>query len=456
MIYTLKEITDKYLNENDLTFRNDGTPNWKLMASIISTYFSNNNQVIPVNLTGEYVRGRWRKIKNNSRLPKLQREKKKTFDIVQPQVKNELFIKYEYKENRKANGEVEITDSVDKKLTDDEIFERYGRNKNDWRISMVWFKENNTGYKLSVCFVPIHKIQEKSVDYKRAFEDFLNSLNIKVLNRPKIEIPKINKNNKKHCLYLPIFDAHIGKLAHKSTSGDDYDLDIAIQRYKDAIQNLVWSAYSSYNFEEICLVTGSDLLHVDSKTNQTTAGTPQDADSRFEKVYEKTLSLLVETVDFLKSLAPVKLIIVRGNHAEHLEYTVGVALKWLYKNDKEVSVDAEAFLRKYYQYGNTGIMITHGDKEKHDNLPLIFATENKQLWANTEYHQIHLGHLHTDKKKIFLTSNEHSGCQVSIFPSLSGDDYWHSGKGYNLNQKRAVAIVFDKELGEVAKLNYTV
>ena len=131
MIYTLKEITDKYLNENDLTFRNDGTPNWKLMASIISTYFSNNNQVIPVNLTGEYVRGRWRKIKNNSRLPKLQREKKKTFDIVQPQVKNELFIKYEYKENRKANGEVEITDSVDKKLTDDEIFERYGRNKND-------------------------------------------------------------------------------------------------------------------------------------------------------------------------------------------------------------------------------------------------------------------------------------------------------------------------------------
>jgi hypothetical protein len=87
---------------------------------------------------------------------------------------------------------------------------------------------------------------------------------------------------------------------------------------------------------------------------------------------------------------------------------------------------------------------------------LIFATENKELWAATDYHQIHLGHLHTDRKKVFLTSNEYSGCQVSIFPSLSGDDYWHSGKGYNLNQKRAVAIIYDKEVGEVAKLNYVI
>ena len=434
-----KDLIDEYLKNN---YSNISTAKSRVDFRWADIANSLEKECKLQDVDPEYVRGRWRKIF------------KPVTSTISATIPNSQVV-YDYKEDR-IKGTAELKVQVDEKLSDDEIFQKYNVNKEQFKISQVWYKDKSSGgYIMSVLFTAL-KGKEEAINYKKTFEDFINSLNIKVLNRTKIEIPKPYAKGKKHCLYLPIFDAHIGKLAHKSTSGDDYDLDIAINRYKDAIKNLVLSATASYDFDEVCLVTGSDLLHVDSKANETTSGTPQDADSRFEKVYEKTLSLLVETVDFLKSLAPVKLIIVRGNHAEHLEYTLGVTLKWLYKDDKEVEVDAEAFLRKYYQYGNTGVMICHGDKEKHDNLPLIFATENKKLWAETEYHQIHLGHLHTDKKKVFLTSNEYSGCQVSIFPSLSGDDYWHAGKGYNLNNKRAVAIVFDKEKGEVAKLNYTV
>jgi len=430
----LKETVDKYLLKNYTTIdlaKELPDFRWKDVADKIGK-----------NIAGEYCRNRWRKINNNKNVSS------------PPTISSQKFNYYSGKED-KNTGIKEFTFTADNIPSDQEIIEHFKIDTVKYRINQIYHK-TSFGGKYAITVSLLANKPEFAVDYKKEFEEFVKNLNISVLNRPKIEFPKIHHKGKKHCLYLPIFDAHIGKLAHKSTSGDDYDLNIAIERYKAAIQNLVNSAYSSYDFDEICLVTGSDLLHVDSKKNETTSGTPQDSDSRFEKVYEKTLALLVETIDFLSSLAPVKVIMVRGNHAEHLEYTLGVSLKWLYRNSKNITVDAEAFLRKYYKYGNTGILICHGDKEKHDNLPLIFATENKQLWADTEYHQIHLGHLHTDRKKVFLTSNEYSGCQVSIFPSLSGDDYWHSGKGYNLNKKRAVAMIYDKELGEIAKLNYVI
>lgn len=430
----LKQQVDKYLLENYETInvaKETPTFRWKEVADKIGK-----------SIGSEYCRNRWRKITGNKTV------------TIPPIISSQKFSYTSGKED-KNSGTKEFTFTADNIPSDQEIIDHFKIDTIKYRINQIYHK-TSFGGKYAITVSLLSNKPEFAVDYKKEFQDFLDKLNLSVLNRPKFEFPKHNKKDKKHCLYLPIFDAHIGKLAHKSTSGDDYDLDIAIERYKEAIQNLVSSAYSSYHFDEICLVTGSDLLHVDSKKNETTSGTPQDADSRFEKVYEKTLALLVETIDFLSSLASVKVIMVRGNHAEHLEYTLGVSLKWLYRSDQNVIVDAEPFLRKYYKYGNTGILISHGDKEKHDNLPLIFATENKELWASTEYHQIHLGHLHTDRKKVFLTSNEYSGCQVSIFPSLSGDDYWHSGKGYNLNQKRAVAIIYDKEVGEVAKLNYVI
>lgn len=447
----LKETVDKYLLENRQVIEEAKVINGFRWQTIADNLHGKTGYVVD----GEYLRNRWRKVTakkyaiwRDRVLDELEEKGKKEFTT-------NSNVKYQYVSGKQDDTSKEFTFTADNIPTQEEIIEHFNIDTVKFRINQIYHK-TSFGGKYAITVSLLANKPEFSVDYKKEFEEFIKNLNISVLNRPKVEFPKIHHKGKKHCLYLPIFDAHIGKLAHKSTSGDDYDLNIAIERYKTAIQNLVNSAYSSYDFNEICLVTGSDLLHVDSKKNETTSGTPQDSDSRFEKVYEKTLSLLVETIDFLSSLAPVKVIMVRGNHAEHLEYTLGVSLKWLYRNSKNITVDAEAFLRKYYQYGNTGILICHGDKEKHDNLPLIFATENKELWASTDYHQIHLGHLHTDRKKVFLTSNEYSGCQVSIFPSLSGDDYWHSGKGYNLNQKRAVAIIYDKELGEIAKLNYVI
>jgi hypothetical protein len=282
----LKQQVDKYLLENYETInvaKETPTFRWKEVADKIGK-----------SIGSEYCRNRWRKITGNKTV------------TIPPTVSPEKFSYTSGKED-KNSGTKEFTFTADNIPSDQEIIDHFKIDTIKYRINQIYHK-TSFGGKYAITVSLLSNKPEFAVDYKKEFQDFLDKLNLSVLNRPKFEFPKHNKKDKKHCLYLPIFDAHIGKLAHKSTSGDDYDLDIAIERYKEAIQNLVSSAYSSYHFDEICLVTGSDLLHVDSKKNETTSGTPQDADSRFEKVYEKTLALLVETIDFLSSLASVKVI----------------------------------------------------------------------------------------------------------------------------------------------------
>lgn len=430
----LKETVDKYLLENYTTIdiaKELPDFRWKDVADKIGK-----------NIAGEYCRGRWRKIN-------------KTKNVSSPPTVSSQKFTYSSGKEDKNTGTKEWTFTASNIPTEEEIISHFNIDTTKWKIVNIYHKTSFGGSYSITVQTNLLKL-EQSIDYKSSIENIINDLNISVLNRPKLEIPQNPNKEKRYCLYLPIFDLHAGKLAHRDSSGDDYDLKIALQRYRDAVKNLVWSAFASYNFEKICIVLGQDLLHVDNRQNLTSGGTPQDADTRFEKMYEEVTKMLIEVIDFLVSFAPVDAIIVRGNHAEHLEYTLGVTLKYVFSKHKEVNIDASASLRKYYKYGATGIMLSHGDKEKHDSLPLIFATENKELWANTEYHQIHLGHLHTTRTKVFLSTNEYSGCQVSIYPSLSGDDFWHTGKGFNLNKKRAIAVIYDRDKGEVAKLNYCI
>lgn len=249
----------------------------------------------------------------------------------------------------------------------------------------------------------------------------------------------------KYLLEIALPDVHFGKLSHHDETGEDYDLKIAEQRFKSAIIKLL-AEVKHKRIERILFPIGNDLINVDNKNNTTTAGTPQDTDSRFYKIIKTVRRVLVEVINDLSLIAPVDVVIVPGNHDETMSFLMGEILDAFYYGNDRVNIDCRPTLRKYYQYGTVGIQLTHGDQEKHHDLGQIFATERAKLWADTYYRYCQLGHFHKAKKIEYVSVDEYQGFQVQVLPSLSGRDNWHNKKGY-MSMKAAKAFLFHETEG---------
>lgn len=251
---------------------------------------------------------------------------------------------------------------------------------------------------------------------------------------------------------LDFFDLHLGKRSWEEETGENYDLDIAVKRCKFALEKLI-SRIDCSKVERILLPTGNDMCHVDNKMGTTTAGTPVDADSRFGLMFKTAKELVIDTITRLSSIAPVDVVIVPGNHCEATIFTLGEVLSAWYRDDSRVTVNNSPKLRKYYQYGTSMIMLTHGDKEKHQELGLIAAHEESKMWSDTKFREVHLGHFHKSKSIAYTTGDEYPGFKVRILPSLSASDAWHYSQGY-ISMKGAKAFVWDKEEGLITEHTY--
>lgn len=251
---------------------------------------------------------------------------------------------------------------------------------------------------------------------------------------------------------ISIFDHHFGKLAHREETGEDYDLKIAVQRWDDAIEDLL-SRVNTDRIGKILLPIGNDLFNVDNKNNTTTAFTPQDSDSRFAKVIRIVRETLIATINKLSLIAPVDVVCIPGNHDTLSVLWISEILSAWYHNNEFVNIDSSPKMRKYYQYGKAAIQFSHGNEEKHESLGLIFATEAKELWANTDYHYAQLGHFHKNKKLNFVSVDEFAGFQIQTLPSLSGTDFWHYKKGY-MSKKSAKAFLFDHQKGLIGEFSH--
>lgn len=270
---------------------------------------------------------------------------------------------------------------------------------------------------------------------------------------------KVNANertkyaNKSQLLEICIFDAHFGKLAWREETGEDYDLKIAETRVKKAIAKLL-TRVNLDNVGRILFPVGNDLINVDNRNNMTTGGTPQDTDARFMKIIKAVRRVLIEIITDLSKIAPVDVVIVPGNHDTSSSLMIGEILDAYFHNDERIYIDNSPKMRKYYRFGKNSFQLTHGNEEKHGDLALIFATEEKNLWAETDFRFVQLGHLHKNKKTNFISVDTFQSVTVQILPSLSGTDAWHSKKGY-MSQKQAKALLFDSEEGQVGEFTHT-
>ncbi len=299
--------------------------------------------------------------------------------------------------------------------------------------------------------------RKRTVGEQTAFEEFLASIR---QNAPKFNInasitPRAPQY-KKYLLELSLPDLHIGKLSWEDESGENYDTKIAIERYNQSVAKLLDHVRHYKNeISEILLPLGNDLFNIDNKNNMTTAGTPQHVDSRWQQMFNKAKGLMIKNINDLMQIAPVKVVMVSGNHDMQTVFYLGSVLEAYYRNTERVTVDNSPTQRKYHAFGINLIGFTHGNEEKHQELGLIMATEKPQEWAASKCRQFHLGHFHSRKTTKYLDVQEFQGFTVRVLPSLSGTDAWHNSKGY-MSMKSAVAYLYEKDNGLVAEFSHNI
>lgn len=272
--------------------------------------------------------------------------------------------------------------------------------------------------------------------------------------RVRVEPSRPNGDDELHMLEADLFDAHLNKLSWAVETGENYDTKIAERRVRDAVMDLLAGA-SPYNIERITLPIGNDFTNIDGLLKQTTAGTPQDTDTRYHRMFRQARGLGSWMIEVCAQLAPVEVIIVPGNHDELTAWTIGQVLEAEYAGDTRVTFQSGPKLRKYVEYGANLIGFTHGVDEPHANLPQIMAVEQKEAWARSTYREWHVGHRHKQKATQPVMVDDKIGVTVRIIRALTATDAWHFRKGYVGNAQGAEAFVWKKSGGLRAHLYHT-
>ena len=253
-------------------------------------------------------------------------------------------------------------------------------------------------------------------------------------------------------LEMSVPDLHLGKLAWgKETGWGDYDVKIAERLYEQAVENLI-ERTSAYKFDEVCLVIGNDLLQVNNPDNTTAAGTVVDADTRYHKMFEIARIMTTRSIERLRELAPVRVIVVPGNHDRLSAWHLGDSLTCYFHNYKDVTIENDPTPRKYMRWGSVMLMWSHeaAIKRLRDDYPLLMATEQPEMFGLTRFHEVHLGDIHQ------VRLEEQHGVRVRVLPSLCPPDEWHNSKGFVGNIPSAECFIWNRVEGLVGTATYSV
>lgn len=288
--------------------------------------------------------------------------------------------------------------------------------------------------------------KKKTVDARMLMDGFLKEIRKMPLSVPLRRTAKA----KNGCmLELDLFDPHFGKLSWAPETGEDYDLNIARDRYLKALSDLLQKSVSINPIEKVLFPIGNDFLHYDNINLTTTAGTHQDVDGRWQKMWVMSRKVILESISMITEIAPVEVVRIASNHDLQTMFYMGDLLEAYYENNKNVTIDNTPRYRKYKKYGKCGIGYTHGNEEKHTDLPLILMRETQKEWSDVEFIEIHVGHYHKKKQINFLSTDERNGITLRFMRALSGTDAWHDKKGYVKSLKGCESFTWDKEFGMI-------
>ena len=318
--------------------------------------------------------------------------------------------------------------------TETDILKAHSLNPNLWAATSYsntfWGNDNNKQYRSKVT---VKKKQATDLTPEEIIKMF------EVVKSPTVK--RMKPKQSRCAIVVNIADLHLGKLCWNGETGENYDYKIAEKRFFETIDDIKYNV-DWKKIEIIYFPVGNDFFNSDTAAGTTTKGTPQDNDLRWQKMFVKGKDMLIKAMEELAEFAPLEAMYVPGNHDLTTSFYVIQALNAYFRDNKNISVDTGAKVRKYRQYGNTLIGFTHGDTDA-KRLHLLMPAEARELWGNTKYHEFLTGHLHKES----IHTDEIGNVIIRRTSSMVGTDAWHSQQGYGGSVKKTQHFIYDKEKG---------
>jgi hypothetical protein len=304
-------------------------------------------------------------------------------------------------------------------------------------VSLYWDKTKD--YSVAV------RLDKNQVTYENLRDEIIEKMDAHSPKYPNIEREFLVDG---HLLVVDPADVHIGKLATAFESGEDYNSHIAVKRVHEGVEGILQKV-KGFNIDQIMLVIGNDILHVDSPRNTTTSGTSQDVCQMWYDNFLMAKQLYVEVIEKLTSVADVHVVFNPSNHDYTNGFFLADAIKSWFRHSANITFDCSIAHRKYYRYFENLIGTSHGDGAKQADLGLLMATEAKKEWGDTKHRYFYTHHVH------HKTSKDMIGLTIESLRSPSGNDSWHHRNGYGVGGVKAIeGFLHSKEHGQICRITH--
>jgi len=289
-----------------------------------------------------------------------------------------------------------------------------------------------------------NKVNDFTFESKESEDDFtFGSANIAIVN---------------------LFDAHIDKIPIYSETLKSSSLNHNIKVFMSTIYDIVAQLRKEENITKIIFPVGNDLFHTNGfNKGKTKKGTQIEYYGSEADAYYAISNLIIETIKLLATVAEVEVIMIKGNHDEDKIITLGFLLNkffdvFKYPDYHKVKVDFLRTQRKYIKFGENLIGFAHGDKEKSKiaQLPLLMATEAKELWGQTTHRKMYLGDLHHGFQYNFLKAKDMPGVEIEYLRSVGTTDTWHEDWGWIGVPKTAYLFIINESEGEIVRRKFNI
>ena len=108
--------------------------------------------------------------------------------------------------------------------------------------------------------------------------------------------------------------------------GEDWHGNIAQKVYEQAIGSIL-ARVEPYKFDRILFVIGNDVFNADNTNGTTFGGTQVESDSRYHRTFRVLREVMVDTIERLRTIAPVDVVVIAGNHDKMTAWHLGDSLE---------------------------------------------------------------------------------------------------------------------------------
>lgn len=321
----------------------------------------------------------------------------------------------------------------------EQIAKSKGHNPNEIKHGWLKSSADDDGYSASIF------LRRVGVDFDKWRAELLQEMREYAPVYPEL---KRWPSENRHLLVIDIADLHLGKLAAKPSTGNEYNSDIAVKRAREGVAKLI-DRSAGYNVEKVLFVAGNDICHVDGPKHTTTSLTQMIASEMWYESFLTARRLYVELLEMLMQVADVHFTHTMSNHDEATGYFLAQTIEAWFRNCPNITFDVSPTPRKYFQFHNNLIGTTHGHGAKVDKLALLMADEAPQMWAAATRRHYLVHHLHS---KI---ARDYGSVTVEHVRSLSANDDWHNQKGYR-SPAGIESWLFCENAGQVARFTHLI